>query len=246
MTDQDLNHLKKQNEIYNPIFFQRFQKLNFSNLKILDLGCGRGALSIDIAQRGAKKVVGIDINETRIEIANENLKTNHKDVIDKVSFIATDLQNHDEKNYDIIVSKDAFEHIMDLPDLMIEIKRKLKVGGKLITDFGPLFNSPFGDHRGIEYKLPWAHVFLPKKQYINKLNKLNSKKITTIYDLGLNGLSLSQFEKLLFQTKGLKVIAFQTNVTHNFLGKLSKVATYIPYLKEYFTYNITCTLERVS
>ncbi len=86
---------------------------------------------------------------------------------------------------------------------------------------------------------PWSH-------YINKLNKSRINKVESISDLGLNGLSLKQYEKLFFHTKGLKVIDFRTNVTQKFLGKLSKTVASIPGLKEYFTYNINCILERVA
>ena len=37
---------------------------------VLDLGCGNGALTFDVAQR-AKKVVGLDMNEKEIKIADE-------------------------------------------------------------------------------------------------------------------------------------------------------------------------------
>ena len=246
MQTEDLDYFKREKEIQNPIFFFRFPNLTFYNLKVLDLGCGHGALSIDIAEKGAAKVIGIDLDKKRIDFANANLKINYEHFANKVSFIATDLKKHDKRNYDIIISKASFEHIIDLDDLMLEIKNKLKIGGRLITGFGPLYSSPWGDHRRLKHNFPWSHVILTQKYFINKLNKARTDKIESIYDLGLNGLLLKQYKKLFFNTKGFKVIDFRTNVTHKLSGKLFNIFTYIPGFKEFFTFNVYCILERVD
>lgn len=74
MQEEQLNYFNREKEIENPKFLSRFPNINFINQKILDLGCGHGALSIDIAIRGANKVVGIDLNKRLIDFANDNLK----------------------------------------------------------------------------------------------------------------------------------------------------------------------------
>ena len=246
MRAEDLDYFKKEKEIKNPIFLSRFPNIIFNNLNVLDLGCGHGALSIDIAQQGANKVVGIDLNKKLIDFANDNLKNNYKKFINKITFTATNLKYHDRINYDIIISKASFEHIINLDDFMLEIKNKLKIGGRLITGFGPLYNSPWGDHRRLKHKLPWSHVILPERYFINKLNKSRIDKISNIYDLGLNGLSLKQYKRIFFHTKGFKVVDFRTNVTNKFSGKLFNKFVYIPGCKEFFTFNIYCILKRVD
>lgn len=55
----------------------------------LDIGCGAGNFSIELAKLGAEKVIGIDIAEKMIDISkNEALKNN---VDDKCDFMITDL-----------------------------------------------------------------------------------------------------------------------------------------------------------
>ena len=45
----------------NKKFWERLGgKPNFENKTVLDFGCGHGALSVEIAESGAKKVLGID------------------------------------------------------------------------------------------------------------------------------------------------------------------------------------------
>jgi predicted RNA methylase len=39
------------------------------NARVLDLGCGQGVLSVDIAQRGAEEVVGLDVDPDAISFA---------------------------------------------------------------------------------------------------------------------------------------------------------------------------------
>jgi 2-polyprenyl-3-methyl-5-hydroxy-6-metoxy-1,4-benzoquinol methylase len=41
-------------------------------LSVLDMGCGSGAITADIAQRTSGKVVGIDFSEHLIELAQQN------------------------------------------------------------------------------------------------------------------------------------------------------------------------------
>ena len=46
-------------------------KPNFENKTVLDFGCGYGTLSVEIAESGAKKVLGIDLEEKNIEFAEK-------------------------------------------------------------------------------------------------------------------------------------------------------------------------------
>ncbi len=241
--DQEYFNFEKTKE--NPIFLQRFSNVVFKDLKVLDLGCGHGALSIDIAQNGAARVVGIDIDKHRIDFAMNNLTCNYKELVSKVKFINTDLANHKENDYDIIISKDSFEHIISLDLLMADIRKKLRTGGRLITGFGPLYNSPWGDHKRLKVRIPWMHAILPKSFLVNRFNKKYNRSINSIYELGLNGLSLKEYNDIFYHAEGFKVIDFRMNVSYKVFGKIFNLISYIPGLKEYFTFNLYCILERV-
>lgn len=246
MKKEDIIYFKKEKDFKNRIFLSRFPDLEIQNNKILDLGCGHGALSIDLAIMSAKKVIGIDLDENRINFAIENLRINYPQLINKVIFKNCELSNIEGNSFDIIISKATFEHIIQLEDLMQEILAKLIVGGKLYTGFGPLYNSPWGDHNRLRHRLPWGHLILSQNILFKKLNKNNSKEIKSINDLGLNGLSLKDYKRLFFSTKGLKVIDFRTNVSTKLINKVFKLLTFIPFLEEYFTHNIYCVLQRTE
>jgi len=51
-------------------------KLEWSNPRVLDMGCGTGVLAILAAKLGAKEVVGIDIDAWSIENSKENCERN--------------------------------------------------------------------------------------------------------------------------------------------------------------------------
>lgn len=44
---------------------------------VYDIGCGSGILSIVAAKLGAKKVVGVDLDELCVKVSNENIVLNH-------------------------------------------------------------------------------------------------------------------------------------------------------------------------
>jgi len=229
----------------------------------LDLGCGHGALTIDIAKSGARSVVGIDLRKPLIDFANQILTTYYPFLIDNVKFIKTDLRALGKVKFDIIISKDTFEHIIDLDKLLPEIEEKLKIGGRLIAGFGPLYYSPWGDHNLLRHKLPWTHLLFPEKHF-------KKRKIHSIHDLGLNRFSLKGYEELFNNTNGLKVISFETNVVDTsqhycfsnsfypsvsffnikaffkIINKIFKVFSIIPGLRDYFVYNIFLVMKKIE
>ncbi|MEY2883040.1 MAG: hypothetical protein RL490_764 [Pseudomonadota bacterium] len=74
--------------------------------RILDAGCGTGALAIEAARRGAD-VVGIDVSPQLISIAVERAP---KDVHGKVQFLSGDMLDPKLGHFDHIVSMDVLIH----------------------------------------------------------------------------------------------------------------------------------------
>jgi hypothetical protein len=76
------------------------------------------------------------------------------------------------------------------------------------------------------------------------LNQSNNQ-ITSIYDLGLNKLSLSDYRKI-FQDSGLKVVSFKVNVGRGniILRLFSFIGFVFPFLEEYFAHNVYAILKK--
>ncbi len=67
-------------DIAADIVFIAHQFGDIENKTVLDLGCGTGIFSVGAALTGAKKVVGIDVDKSCIEIARNYAKKNNLDV----------------------------------------------------------------------------------------------------------------------------------------------------------------------
>ena len=183
------------------------------------------------------------INKQFIEFAKENVLQNYPQLKKIIRFQCCDIADLHEGEFDIMLAQASFEHIQNLDKVFDEMKKRLKIGGKMYIGFGPLYNSPYGDHSLTKALLPWGHLIVPEAFLIKRLNKHSNKKITSIYDLGLNKLSFDQFKNL-FYTSELRVIYFHVNVSSNPISRLFSLIRRIPFLEEYFTHNVYCILEK--
>lgn len=70
-------HLEQYNTPANiaaDVLFLAHSLGDLENKKVADLGCGTGIFAIGAKLLGAKEVIGIDVDEMAIDIANENAK----------------------------------------------------------------------------------------------------------------------------------------------------------------------------
>jgi 2-polyprenyl-3-methyl-5-hydroxy-6-metoxy-1,4-benzoquinol methylase len=75
--------------------------------RLLDLGCGNGALTAALAGDGFK-VVGFDVAQTGIAQA----KAAHPDLIFHLQDVAEPLLDRDRKRFDIVLSAEVIEHLL--------------------------------------------------------------------------------------------------------------------------------------
>jgi 2-polyprenyl-3-methyl-5-hydroxy-6-metoxy-1,4-benzoquinol methylase len=121
------------------------------NDTVLDIGCGNGALTYDVAKK-AKEVVGIDLNEQNITTAKnkfsrENIEYIHGDAL-------TELPN---EKFDVILLSNVLEHI----DKRIEFLTSLKNLAPKFLIRVPMLNRSWIDvykkELGLEYRLDRTH-----------------------------------------------------------------------------------------
>jgi SAM-dependent methyltransferase len=230
----------------NPQFWRRFGgQPDFSEARVLDVGCGHGSMVVYVAQAGAAQVVGLDLNCKLIEFANANLEQNYPELASRVTFLCQNLSDYPEdETFDYIISKDSFEHIIDLRGMLQEMKKRLKPGGRIYAGFGPLYNSPFGDHDYSKSRLPWRHLMLGEQGLVARVNRRwKTDRIQSLHDLGLNGLALADYERI-FAESGLTIVDFRPNSSEKFASKLFALPARIRPLREYFTFNIYIVLEK--
>lgn len=97
---------------------------------VLDLGCGDGVLSGQIAQLVPNgKVIGIDASSGMLETAQKLQK-------DNLSFLQMDINELDfSDTFDVIFSNAALHWILDHPLLLKHSFRALKKGGRIHWNF---------------------------------------------------------------------------------------------------------------
>lgn len=232
-------------KLENEKFWRRLGgKPDLKNKTVLDFGCGHGALCVDIAKSGAKIVNGIDLEENLLKFAKDNLKENYKDLKDKIKFDKLDIiKDETEQKFDLIVTKDTFEHTLNLPEVLKKMHELLNIGGKVYVGFGPLYNFYNGDHGRTEMYLPWFHLLFSEKFIINRINKKNDLQINRIQDLGLSKYSLSEYKNF-FDNSKFKLKYYKTNQSDHPVSFLFNKLSKLKIFREYCTYNIYCILEK--
>jgi SAM-dependent methyltransferase len=177
----------------NPEFWHRFgNRPRFDGQRVLDFGSGHGAMSLEMARAGAI-VLGVDLDEERIDWAKANLL--HEPVAGSLEFQTADVTQmnlHDE--FDLIISKDSFEHIEDLRSVLVALRDAMKPDGRIWAGFSPLYYSPWGDHGRTGMRLPWAHA-LPRPLVYAAASRHHGHPIARLDDLGLNGMTPREFRR---------------------------------------------------
>ena len=90
---------------------------DMSGQRLLDAGCGTGALAAEAARRGAH-VVAIDLSSTLVQLAQERWQANFQDQVSgRIDFLSGDMLDAKLGRFDHMVAMDSLIHY-DLPDLV--------------------------------------------------------------------------------------------------------------------------------
>jgi magnesium-protoporphyrin O-methyltransferase len=101
--------------------------------RVLDAGCGTGALAVEAARRGAE-VVAIDLSPTLVDLARERIPA---DVADRVTFKSGDMLGKELGMFDHVVAMDSIIHyqIEDAIDALSQLADR--TSGSIIFTFAP-------------------------------------------------------------------------------------------------------------
>ena len=106
-------------------------------LRLLDAGCGTGALAMEAAQRGAE-VVAIDLSPTLVQLARErhgNAPVGTQG--GSIHFTSGDMLDESLGHFDHVVAMDSLIHY-DTPDIVAALERlSQRTRGSLLFTFAP-------------------------------------------------------------------------------------------------------------
>ncbi|MEV0709556.1 class I SAM-dependent methyltransferase [Nocardia aurea] len=123
--------------------------------RVLDIGCGAGHYGAELLKRGAARFTGVDGSETLLDAARQRLGDDailHRHDLERpLTFLA-------DRSFDLVVMALVYHHVTARAQLLAEIRRVLRPGGRLLVST----THPTGDwiHFGGSYFAD-DHVELP-------------------------------------------------------------------------------------
>jgi 2-polyprenyl-6-hydroxyphenyl methylase/3-demethylubiquinone-9 3-methyltransferase len=120
----------------NPVRLEYIKKLilkhssqkTFKGLKVLDIGCGGGLVSVPIYNMGAD-VTGLDASENNIKTAKAYAKRKNLDI----KFVHSEIESlKSREKFDVILALEIVEHVSDYQLFLSQTVTHLKPGGLII------------------------------------------------------------------------------------------------------------------
>lgn len=139
-------HHEKFDNITEPLHCYTYAMKNLgevSGKNILDIGCGKGEVSVILAKRGAR-VYGIDISPEAIKIAKDRAIANRVSTMTDFQVMSFYNIKFPYEYFDKIIGKAVLHHCNHKKMLSNTLFRLLKFNGRVV------FIEPFGNSRYLE------------------------------------------------------------------------------------------------
>ncbi|KAA2241613.1 class I SAM-dependent methyltransferase [Chitinophaga agrisoli] len=174
--------------------------------RVMEIGCGEGGVLTPLLEKGCH-CVGVDLDHPRIELANQflgNYVQNGQLRLITRNIYDVDFLGEFRNAFDLIILKDAIEHIPDQAKIIGYLKNLLAPKGQVYFGFPPWY-MPHGGHQQICQSkvlgmLPYIHL-LPRPLYRGLLRAAGEHNgtIQELMDIRDTGISIERFEKIVQQ-----------------------------------------------
>jgi SAM-dependent methyltransferase len=213
--------------------------LSFEGKSVLDYGTGTGQTCILAAQRGARRVLGVDLQT--VGVATRALSERYPEFADRVEYrqveSAADLG---DEHFDLVFSKNTMEHVSDPEAYVAGMAGLLAPGGQLVIGFSPLWKSPYGAHIHHMTRFPWAHLLFPEELVLRERKRYRPDEDPQRYEEikgGLNRMTLARFREVM-AASGLEQTYFEVNRNDRPVAKVLDAFSRVPGLSEYFAFSV--------
>jgi ubiquinone/menaquinone biosynthesis C-methylase UbiE len=148
------------NKFFRRDLFERYSLAftrcgEITGARVLDVGCGTGRYSIELAKRDAAQVIGIDFSPAMIDFAQK--MADRCDVSDRCKFICADFNEFEASDrFDIIIAMGFFDYVADPGAVLKKAAGLLK--GRFLASF-PVDRGLWGFQRKIRYRLKNCPIY---------------------------------------------------------------------------------------
>ncbi len=162
---------------------------NYSNLRILDLGCGKGAVSVTVSKELKCQCYGIDAIEEFIEEARD--KAREFNIEEYCHFECGDIRIkiHEIGSYDIIILGAIGPVLGDYYSTLTQLSNCLNEGGLVIIDDGY-----------IDHESEYSHPSYRKKSVL--LNGISDAGMTVIDEIVMENDAIKEADDIIY--KGIR------------------------------------------
>lgn len=143
-------HAKHRLTRYHDFFVDRIAE----DERVLDVGCGIGALAHDLAERCGAHVTGIEIDASNLAEARQRFPH------EKVTYVEGDVtRDTPDGRFDVIVLSNVLEHLRDRPALLRRLVEATGAGLVLIRvpSFERDWRVPLRREVGVDWRLDDTH-----------------------------------------------------------------------------------------
>jgi 2-polyprenyl-3-methyl-5-hydroxy-6-metoxy-1,4-benzoquinol methylase len=206
---------------------------------VLDYGCGPGWQAVAMHRLGARRVVGVDINERWLPAARQLAE--QAGCTGPISFhpaAPEELQG----TFDVVVSLSSMEHFRDPQCELTRMRQAVRPGGLVVISFAEPWLSHSGSHMGFLTKVPWVNLLFSEQTVMRVRAQFRQDGATRYEEVegGLNRMTLRKFERLI-PPAGMRVELLKYYPTKGLplVGRL-------PLVREFLISAATCVLRKAE
>ena len=215
---------------------------HFAGKTALVVGRGAADLAVEVAARGARRVVARDMVEVRLWLTKRALAAQEEALRVDLARFEGALADVPEDRFDLVIARDALRSYgadrasRHVEERVSDMASRLAPGGLLAVDFGPPWKAPNGGQ--LESRIPWAHLLFPEDVVFEEFRRARIASDARAYeDIGVNRITVGRFRQAMEAT-GLECVSFNTNPSRHRLSTVLRVLSQLGPLEEYLTFRI--------